>query len=684
MRTFCIFLIVMCSAIPFSGKAAPPTDKAPCSGTEDGSNPPTIVVDSVFPESPLVGEGVSFLLIAEDPDGQSIIIRSEFVEAPAFSEAKLKPPVGSTPAFYPDVEGTYIIRSTVTDERDCSSFVEVEVTAGLGETDCQPGEYVNGDQCSACPAGTFSDTTNATSCVTWTDCVQGEYVEPPGTATSDRGCSACPLGYTSYTINAASCELVGSCSSDSECAAGSYCDQGSCVQKSANGNACSAANECQSDYCVDGYCCNSSCSDSCDSCDLSGSLGTCTVSSAGSTGSPSCDPYVCDGFSSSCPSGCSSDADCSSGNYCDVGTGICSVSSNCGDGSLDPGEECDDGNTITESCEYGLTSCTVCDSSCLYAPGETSYCGDSVTDSAAGEECDDGNTTSGDGCSSVCLLEEVCVHSETRQCFESNAYGTCSGIQTCGIYDGVYGWGPCDATVPAEDICDGIDNNCDGSVDEPFTNGTVTYISPSFPGDDGKSLGDSCGTGACAGGSVVCEYDGASLLCDTQYLASTEICDDVIDNDCDGLVDEGCATGCASDADCAAGYFCDAANSCVAKKNNGDSCSDTNQCTSGFCVDGYCCNSSCGGSCDSCNVSGSEGSCTVNLAGSQGIPSCGAYLCNGSASSCPTSCAVDGDCSAGHFCDDGNLCVPKLSAGSSCNSDSQCISGVCENSVCGG
>jgi cysteine-rich repeat protein len=66
----------------------------------------------------------------------------------------------------------------------------------------------------------------------------------------------------------------------------------------------------------------------------------------------------------------------------------------CGDGILDAGEECDDGNTTSgDGCS---ATCTLEKEPC---------CGDGILD--AGEECDDGNTTGGDGCSANCTNEYV-------------------------------------------------------------------------------------------------------------------------------------------------------------------------------------------------------------------------------------------------------------------------------------
>ena len=104
--------------------------------------------------------------------------------------------------------------------------------------------------------------------------------------------------------------------------------------------------------------------------------------------------------------------------------------------------------------------------------------------------------------------------------------------------DGFESWEDCDDNNPSAapgfgEICDGVDNDCDGLVDEQ-----VTQLHPLFFDQDGDGYG---GPEAVMG----CEGDPYTALAnddcdDTDASISPEgleICDEV-DNDCDGLVDQ--------------------------------------------------------------------------------------------------------------------------------------------------
>lgn len=106
-----------------------------------------------------------------------------------------------------------------------------------------------------------------------------------------------------------------------------------------------------------------------------------------------CHP-VCDG------GGCGDCAECRADGLC---WDLTPCPSLCGNGDLDPGEGCDDGNTVTEACAVGETACTVCDAGCQWREIDLTACGDGQVTGT--EECDDGGAAPGDGCSASCTVE---------------------------------------------------------------------------------------------------------------------------------------------------------------------------------------------------------------------------------------------------------------------------------------
>ncbi len=164
-------------------------------------------------------------------------------------------------------------------------------------------------------------------------------------------------------------------------------------------------------------------------------------------------------------------------------------SEGCGDGTLDAGEECDDGVANSENPDATCrTDCTL--------PG----CGDMVVDT--GEECDDGNLTPGDGCDESCLNEPTCGDGFLDPGEECDDGMANSGEPDAACRPDCTLAGCGDAVVDSAEECDdGNTNNGDGCssvcLSEAFCgNG---FVDPGEECDDGNNVdGDGC-TALCEG-----------------------------------------------------------------------------------------------------------------------------------------------------------------------------------------
>ncbi len=112
-------------------------------------------------------------------------------------------------------------------------------------------------------------------------------------------------------------------------------------------------------------------------------------------------------------------------------------------------------------------------------------------------------------------------------------------------------------------------------------------------------------------------------------------------------------------------------------------CTGNAECLAGACVDGVCCDTSCRGQCQACDVVGKVGTCSpVSGSAPHGARmACPApsHVCD--AGACSPKCANDDECASDHYCD-AAVCVPVKARGTACTRARQCPIEACVDGVC--
>lgn len=129
-----------------------------------------------------------------------------------------------------------------------------------------------------------------------------------------------------------------------------------------------------------------------------------------------------------------------------------------------------------------------------------------------------------DDCDGQVDEECLCTSGDTQAC--GTDLGECEpGSQAC---DSTGSWGPCEGAIgPVPELCNGLDDDCDDVLDDFLAE--QCYAPP----EETKWVGP-CKPGLMA-------YDGPGLMwtCQGYVYPEPETCDGV-DNDCNGVVDDGC------------------------------------------------------------------------------------------------------------------------------------------------
>ena len=381
---------------------------------------------------------------------------------------------------------------------------------------------------------------------------------------------------------------------------------------------------------------------------------------------PAPQPESCDGVDNDC-----------NGQIDDGVFRACSTA--CGVGQ----EQCqfsDDGNTANDwgNCSappVGVESCN----------GVDDDCDGTVDNNLPDENCSIGGCLGRRVCRGgqwVCDAptpgEEICdgLDNNCNGQIDENLSRLCAtecgfGSETCQFSndaDDSNDWVGCTAAQPALEVCDGVDNDCDGVVDNDV------------PGE-GETCDHSSGN-TCTPGRTQCV--GGELICVGATTGSAEICD-CKDNNCNGEIDEGdpCETGtrciacgcrvpCGSqEFGCPIGHVCKE-GFCIPDGCFGVTCGQNERCIDGECID------LCAGVTCRTGLVCQRGLCVEDNCYSLGCSD--GQICQDNA--CVADPCIGVQCQNGEFCANGEC---KFSCGRAiCGEGARCIEGECSRDPCAG
>ncbi len=426
------------------------------------------------------------------------------------------------------------------------------------------------------------------------------------------------------------CGTTPVCQSDADCQAGQHCAGGTCTTGSSS-SSCGSNADCAN---VAGA----------TRCDLAGTKTCVECVKASDCGTPAqtCTANKCVAV----PSGCASDADCTSdpaGPRCKLTTHTCVPclgNQDCNLGQVCVGFACISANG---SCSDD-TACQDPTPHCDTAAGQCVACLDD-TQCGGGQSCQNHTCAAN---SSGCTADSQC-HTGAPKCdLTSGQCVACLSTSDCG-----------DPTLVCQaNACVAAPSGCQGDGD---CSGATPHCDPGSHQCVGCTSTAQCTSpDVCTGNACVAPAAGCTSDLDCASHASTPKCDTasgacvgcLVGGDCaSGLCDptsHACQPGCASSANCAAPTsHCDlTSHSCVACVADGD-CAQGQICQGGACQAGCSTKADCAAPTGACDLT--SHSCVA--------------------------CVADSDCAANQACTN-NACVPTgTSGGQPCGTGGVCPTG---------
>lgn len=309
-----------------------------------------------------------------------------------------------------------------------------------------------------------------------------------------------------------------------------------------------------------------------------------------------------------------------------------------------------------------------CDDPNSNQPQEPSHEGKSCQ---TADECNSGFTCYQQACRKVCQNDNDC--DGAKKCVSSVCLElTVSECQTA-------------------DDCKNPNNVCQTSANPSCKGGKCIYqpMDAGFGCDDGNRCTDHdvCdGAGNCKGVEIVCNDPPANTCSDdnTKYISYAPIgsCTPTNSDEklCDYAVTEENVKDCMAEK--------------LGKQALGNACKGPDDCASGFCVDGVCCDTQCDRQ-DICSIDDNNYAHYYYYSCSQEdkIGTClrvneDCHLgCNESSTNCQDKCSDNSECDEGYFCNNNGDCVAKLENGATCdksqlNNQNNNVNDICANNIC--